>query len=243
MKWIDKFKLARVLKKYRKKVNANEAAYLTSAIKAGQTVFDIGAHMGAYTYFLQQAVGKTGFVHAFEPQAKLYSQLLINKELLQWHNITINHLALSDSKGSATLNVPSYKGKADTEGASLLIHSDRSLYTTENVATESLDNYCKPKSLAPAFLKIDVEGNELKVLQGGIETIKNFSPKILIEIEARHSSEEQANAAFKILTDLGYQGSFTFDGRKTPLSLFRFDVHQADKLNCNNFIFEKNNVI
>lgn len=241
MKWIEKFKLGRLVKKYKEKVNANEVAYLFSAINDGQTVFDIGAHMGAYTYFMQQNVGKNGSVHAFEPQAKLYKQLLLNKQLLQWNNVTINHLALSHSRGSATLNIPSYKGKADTEGASILTHSEKSLYATENVAIETLDNYCNQNNLTPAFLKIDVEGNELKVLQGGIETIKKYTPKILIEIEARHCGEEQANATFKFFTDIGYEGSFTFNGHRTPLTVFRFDVHQVKKLNCNNFIFEKNN--
>lgn len=241
MKWIEKLKLVRLVKKYKKKVNANEAGYLLSAINDGQTVFDIGAHMGAYTYFMQQNVGKNGSVHAFEPQATLYKQLLLNKHLLQWDNVTINNLALSDSKGSATLNIPLYKGKADTEGASILTHSEKSLYTTENVAIETLDNYCNQNNLTPAFLKIDVEGNELKVLQGGIETIKKCTPKILIEIEARHCGEEQANATFKLLTDIGYEGSFTLKGERIPLTLFRFDVHQVKKENCNNFIFEKNN--
>jgi FkbM family methyltransferase len=241
MNWIEKFKLARLRKKYKKKVNVNEIAFLHSAIKSGQTVLDIGAHMGAFTYFMQQIVGKTGSVHAFEPQSALYKQLQINKQLLQWNNVTINHLALSDSKGSATLNIPSCKGEVDTEGASLLTHRQNELYKTENVTIETIDSYCEQNSLTPAFIKIDVEGNELKVLQGGIGTIKKCFPKILVEIEARHCGEEQANATFKLLTDLGYEGSFTFDGRRTSLSLFRFDVHQAKNLNCNNFIFEKNN--
>jgi FkbM family methyltransferase len=239
MKWIEKFKLARLVKRYKKKVNANEVSYLLSAIKDGQTAFDIGAHMGAFTYFMQQAVGKNGCVHAFEPQSILYKQLLSNKHLLQWNNVTVNHLALSDSQGSATLNIPSYKGRADTEGASILLHPEKRLYTTENVATETVDNYCKEHNLIPAFLKIDVEGNELKVLRGGIETIKKYAPKILIEIEARHCGEEQANATFKFLTDIGYEGSFSLKGESTPLTRFRFDVHQVKKQNCNNFIFEK----
>lgn len=241
MKWIEKFKLARLVNKYKKKVNVNEVGYLLSAIKDGETVFDIGAHMGAYAYFMRQNVGKNGSVHAFEPQTMLYKQLLLNKHLLQWNNVTINNLALSDTKGFATLNIPLYKGKADTEGASILIHSEKSLYTTENVTTETLDNYCNQNNLAPGFLKIDVEGNELKVLQGGIETIKKYMPKILVEIEARHCSEEQANATFKFLIDIGYEGTFTLKGERIPLKLFRFDVHQVKKQNCNNFIFEKNN--
>lgn len=239
MTWIEKLKLKLLVKKYNKKVNADEKAYLLSAIKEGQTVFDIGAHIGAFSYFMHQSVGNNGSVYVFEPQSILYKRLLRNKQLLQWNNVTINHLALSDSTGFVTLYIPSYKGKADTESATTLL-SERSVYATETVATETLDNYCKQYSLAPGFLKIDVEGNELKVLQGGIETIKKCSPKIILEVEARHCGKEQGYATFKFLTDMGYEGWFTLKTERIPIKLFNFDTHQVKKGQYfNNFIFER----
>src|SRR4051812_1466160 len=158
MNFIERLKLRQLIKKFERKVNKKERAYLLSAIKEGQTVLDVGAHVGAFSYFMRQGVGDTGKVYAFEPQSAPYQLLLQHKQRLQWDNVTVLNLALSDSKGTVKLHVPSHKGKADTEGATLLAHSDRSLYATETISTETLDNFCKEHSLAPGFLKIDVEG-------------------------------------------------------------------------------------
>lgn len=247
MNLIEQYKLSRLVNKYKRNGNTNEIKYLLSAIKEGQTVLDIGANVGLYVYYMQQRIGKNGSVHAFEPQFALYTHLLKIKQLLQWNNTTIQPVALSDSSGFVTLHIPLFKGRPDTEGASLLIHPEKSLYNTEKVATETIDNYCKQHNLAPGFLKIDVEGNELKVLQGGIETIKKYKPKILVEIEARHCGLEQAQATFTFFNDLEYEGWFFLKGERISLKLFRFDIHQdlkSKKQYCNNFIFkEKGNVL
>jgi FkbM family methyltransferase len=241
MNLIERLKLRQVIKKFEKKVNEKERDYLLSAIKEGQTVLDVGAHVGAFSYFMRQGVGDTGKVYAFEPQSMPYQLLLQHTQRLHWNNVAVLNLALSDSKGTVKLHIPSNKGRADTEGATILAHSDRSLYTTETVSTETLDNFCKEHGLAPSFLKIDVEGNELKVLQGGIETIKSNSPKVFVEIEARHCGKEQGYKTFQFLTGLGYKGWFILKNELVPLQQFDFDVYQVKKKRpyCNNFIFEK----
>jgi hypothetical protein len=90
-------------------------------------------------------------------------------------------------------------------------------------------------------LKIDVEGNELRVFRGGINTLKTYKPKILVEIESRHIGKEKVLATFQYLEELGYSGSFVFKANRLPLAAFEFDKHQnAEKAStyCNNFIFE-----
>src|SRR5437588_559430 len=148
MNLIERLKQRQIIKKFEKKVNKKERAYLLSAIKEGQTVLDVGAHVGAFSYFIRQAVGDTGKVYAFEPQSMPRQLLLQHKQRLHWDNVTVLNLALSDSKGTVKLHIPSHKGKVDTESATLLAHSDKSLYATETVSTETLDNFCKEYSLA-----------------------------------------------------------------------------------------------
>jgi len=240
MNLIERLKLRQLIKKFKRKVNEKERAYLLSAIKEGQTVIDVGAHVGAFSYFMRQAVGDTGKVYAFEPQSMPYQLLLQHKQRLHWDNVTALNFALSDSKGTVKLHIPSHKGKADTESATILDHSDRNLYTTETISTETMDNFCKEYGLAPGFLKIDVEGNELKVLQGGMETIKTYSPKVFVEIEARHCGKEQGYKTLQFLTDLGYKGWFILENELVSLQQFDFDIYQVKGgLYCNNFIFEK----
>jgi len=90
-------------------------------------------------------------------------------------------------------------------------------------------------------LKIDVEGNELNIFRGGVDTLKKYKPKILVEIEARHVGQDKAVETFDFLEALGYKGYIIADLSYLPLTEFNFDKHQntGDKGNyCNNFIFE-----
>jgi FkbM family methyltransferase len=241
MNFFRKLKLARLTRKLKKKVNEDEREYILSTIKKGQTAFDIGAHTGAFTYFMQQAVGENGKVYAFEPQSSPRKLFLQNKELLSWENVVVNNLALSDSKGSTTLHVPSYKGKEDSEGATILVHPDKKLYTTETVTTDTIDSFCKQHNLSPSFIKIDVEGNELKVLQGSVDTINKYNPKFFVEIEARHCGEEQALKTFELLNGLGYKCWIFLKNER--VSLEQFNIYEVMRVPyCNNFIFEKDKI-
>jgi FkbM family methyltransferase len=85
---------------------------------------------------------------------------------------------------------------------------------TEEVNTEvektiTIDDFVKEKDIRPDFIKIDVEGFEYEVLQGMIETLKKFKPKIIMET---HSSELRRKC-HKFLTDIGYEQ--WYEGRKT----------------------------
>ena len=107
--------------------------------------------------------------------------------------------------------------------------------------TDTLDLYCKQHNIKPDFLKIDVEGNELKVFQGGVDTLKKYKPKILVEIEAKHVGQERVLETFEFLKAFGYHGHIIHGLIRQPLADFRFDKYQNinDRKNyCNNFIFE-----
>lgn len=86
-----------------------------------------------------------------------------------------------------------------------------------------------------------MEGNEMKIFQGGTAIILKKKPKILVEIEARHTNKENAEATIHFLTGMGYKASFIRGAEIVPISEFSFDKHQNTndmKHYCNNFIFE-----
>lgn len=228
---------------YKTKKDTGGIAYLNAAIKEGQTVLDIGAHKAGYLYFMIKKVGITGRVFAFEPQSILYNYLNTLKKMLHWNNVTIEHLALSNNTGEATIYIPSNKkSKSSSPGATIVekIHHTE-ISTSESVHTDTIDHYCQQHQIEPNFIKIDVEGNELKTLKGGMDTLKKYKPKILIEIEERHVGKETVLETFRFLEALNYQGQIIHGFKKFPLSDFDFDKHQNihDKKNyCNNFIFE-----
>jgi len=243
MNWLEKIKLKLRASKYKNRDDKGGIAYILDAVKKGNTVLDIGAHKGGYLYFMQKNVGKDGQIHAFEPQSFLYNYLVKMKPIMEWDNVTINNIALSDTESTATLFIPSnVTGDASSPSATIFDqHTLGAVAKTETVSTMTVDHYCDKHQLKPDVFKIDVEGNELKVFKGAIKTIQKHKPKIIVEIEAAHVGKEQVLATFEFLKQLGYNGSIIHGMNQIPLTDFSFDKHQnRDDMNnyCNNFIFE-----
>ena len=243
MKSIEALKLRYRAYKYKNRIDKGGISFIQSNIRNGQIVFDIGAHKAGYLYFILKQVGASGKIFAFEPQSILYQYIKKLKTLLNWENLTIEHLALSDSKGTVMLNIPKRKSGQNTSPSATIVeqkkHSDFAF--TEIVSTETLDSYCLQHNIEPDFLKIDVEGNELRIFQGGVNTLKKYKPKILVEIEARHVGEETVMETFNFMESLGYEGHFIHGLNFIPLKDFSFNKNQntKDMKNyCNNFTFE-----
>lgn len=243
MNWIQKFKLKHRALKYKNRDDKGGIAYIHEAVKKGDTVLDIGAHKGGYLYFMQKIVGQGGQIHAFEPQSALFSYLVKMKPIMQWDNVTINNIALSDSDATATLFIPAnVTDQSSSPGATIFDqHTLAEVAKTETVHTTTLDFYCEKHHIQPHVLKIDVEGNELKVFKGAIQTLKKHKPKIIVEIEASHVGKSQVLATLEFLKELGYEGKLIHGMQQLPLSEFSFEKYQnkEDMKNyCNNFIFE-----
>lgn len=243
MKFIEYIKLRLRAKKYRKKEDQGGVFYINSIIKKGETVFDIGAHKAGYLYLMLKQVGERGRVFAFEPQSILYQYIKKIKGLFKWDNVTIEHLALSDTEDIVTLYIPTNKVSKDSSPEATIVEHkhDSNIGATEKVRTETLDSYCNRHQIQPAFLKIDVEGNELSVFQGGLGTLKKYKPKILVEIEVRHVGQEKVLETFTFMDTLGYKGYLLHGLNRVPLADFSFEKYQNTndmKNYCNNFIFE-----
>ena len=244
MKIIDNLKLVYRALQYKHKYDKGGIAYILNTVKKGQTVLDIGAHKAGYLYFIKQKVTASGKVYAFEPQSILYRYIIHIKKEFSWTNVEVEHLALSDAPGKVTLYIPSHKKEANTSSPGATIFEGAisgAIQDTEEVTTETLDAYCDRKNIRPDFLKIDVEGNELRIFKGGVNTLKKYKPKIIVEIEARHVGEKQVLETFSFLENLGYTGKFICGTKNYPLKEFSFPLYQNrdDMKNyCNNFIFE-----
>jgi hypothetical protein len=93
-----------------------------------------------------------------------------------------------------------------------------------NVTT--LDSFFASQDRGPDFLKIDVEGHELAVLEGAQQTLQSHRPAILIECESRHRSDGNVDPVFNLLRSHGYEGSFFLNGQRRPLAQFDPNEHQ-----------------
>jgi FkbM family methyltransferase len=240
---IEKIKLYYRVERYRSRHDKGGIQFLVSSIGEGQTAMDIGAHKAGYTYWMIKQIKNTGMVYAFEPQMNLYNYISRIKNICRWDNVKIENLALSDEIKTTTLFIPHSKpGQKSSPGATIVENNDN-LFTgsTEKVKTETLDSYCNRYKIKPDFLKIDAEGNELRILRGGINTLTACKPKILVEIEARCAGRERVFETFEFLESMGYSGHFIQGSIRIPLALFSLDKNQnrKDMKNyCNNFTFD-----
>lgn len=131
--------------------------------------------VGAYTGWIACLVAKAGYpVVAFEPHQAIANRLEENAKLngLQFQ---VHRLAVSDTPGKATLLVKS-GGYLSSSGS--IDHSPKGSVQGSPVRTEPLDRMDLPTA---SVLKIDVEGNEMKVLAGGVDFIHLHRPHIVAE--------------------------------------------------------------
>jgi FkbM family methyltransferase len=231
--------------RYRYKHDPGGISFIQTSVVPGNTVLDIGSHKAGYLYFMARHAGPGGKVIAFEPQEELYRYLIRIKNLCKWDYVHVENIAISDDNGMATLFVPENKRKKDTScpGATIARSFNASDYVSAaTVVTETLDSYCSRMKISPDFIKIDVEGNELNVLRGALATLKRCSPKIHIEIEARHAGKDKVMETFLFFKENGYTGHIIHGNKYVPLSSFSLEKHQnlSNKAGyCNNFTFEK----
>ncbi len=155
---------------------------------------DIGAHTGSYTVSLAPYAKK---VLAFEPQKMTYYALCGSVALSGLDNVECIQTGLGspDQVGNCTLNIVSNDGG----GSTLALHPVNQVLRQETVEVNTLDSLNLNERIG--FIKMDVEENELRVLQGGMETLVRCGyPKILFE------SNSQTNVAlFDYLREvLGY---------------------------------------
>ncbi|KPA15315.1 FkbM family methyltransferase [Candidatus Magnetomorum sp. HK-1] len=164
------------------------------------TVLDIGANIGAYSYYLSMFVEKyQGQCLGFEPRMETFQRL---KKNVHYHNFVAERLAFSNSNGSLDLYLPTSHGCS-----SFVKRPEFDGLKTESVPVSKLDDYINKKNLnAIGFIKIDVEGHEIEVIEGAIQTISKFKPIILCESENRYISYsgKSTQMLIKLMKNLKY---------------------------------------
>ncbi len=229
---------------YRLQENPNEISFIIENAGPGDTLIDVGANKGGFLYWMINKAGSKGKVIGFEPQKFLHFFLKSFFSTKKYLQVTIESYALSDKEETATMIIPE-NGKPSSPGASIhfTLH-DSPFARLEKVQTTTLDNYCRLNNVIPALIKIDVEGHELKVIKGGLKTLRTYKPKIILECEALQVGRSNVRETFNELLSLGYNGFFFFKGDKLDILNFEPERHQPEKFvgkksieYCSNFFF------
>lgn len=177
----------------------SEMLGLASVVRPGSVCLDVGAAAGLYTVVLSHLAGPSGEVHSVEPLE--FAHPVWRRVLGYRTRANVRHytLALGAEPGSGVMSVPfgrrvAVTGRSFLTGKSSGLGPNTEFVRHEEVpvAVETLDALVDRTGLTRLdFIKIDVEGGELHVLQGGQHTIEQFRPALLVEIEARHTARYQ----------------------------------------------------
>lgn len=223
--------------RYRLREDRSEIRFLLGCLRRGDMAVDIGAHKGAYMYWMAGCVRPGGRVYAFEPQPRLAAALRdVAAGLAADGSIVVENLAVSSRSGVAQLHVP---GGEASPGATIE-ERDESWGATAKVRTVTLDEYFADlgRSERIAFMKCDVEGHELEVFRGGCRILTEHRPVLLFECEERHRADRSVESVFEYLRGLNYEGFFFGrGGRLCPLSGGDGPENHAVNARGNNFAF------
>jgi FkbM family methyltransferase len=160
-------------------------------VGSGDVVFDVGANVGFFTLLASRLVGASGRVVAFEPFPAAKRRLDRHLELNAARNVTVFQAAVSDTVGRARFHAHAdiTMGRIEDEGEL-------------DVEVVRLDDLVQTGRVpAPDLIKIDVEGEEAKVLRGAGELLRTQRPTVLL---ATHGSAAHAESR-SLLVDAGYE--------------------------------------
>ena len=156
------------------------SAVFKEIIQPGMVIVDIGANIGYFSFLSAILSGPTGSVHAFEPCPEYRKRMLNSLECNCFDQIRVMPYALSDKKQQRNL----YKGLASAR-MEKWTHADpvfNKIHDVIVVDCMTLDDYSSQNLSRLDVLKIDVDGHEVNVVNGGRNTIEKYKPVIVIEL-------------------------------------------------------------
>jgi FkbM family methyltransferase len=169
-----------------------ECEVFRQIVRAGSTVLEVGANIGAHTIPLAKWAGTTGRVIAFEPQRIVYQTLCANVALNNLLNVHCLQQAVGSESGSIVVPYLDYQAENNFGGLSLgsFTHGEQvPLVTIDSLQLQSCD-----------FIKLDVEGMERAVILGAQVTIEKFKPMLYVE----NDREERSADLVRTLDGFGY---------------------------------------
>jgi len=155
-------------------IAGNYESFKTNAfikhLNQGDSVIDVGAHVGYYTAIAASIIGENGMVYAFEPRPLNITFIKRHIKLNKFHNVKLFEACAGDKTGECLFESRTGTGTGHISDAGNL-----------KVDMYSLDElYESGDILLPDFIKIDVEGGEDLVLEGCRKIIDKRLPVIMV---------------------------------------------------------------
>lgn len=189
------------------------SSLLTSVLREGDTFVDVGTHVGFFSTLAASLVGSAGRVVSFEPEERNFRQLSEHVSINGFTNVDAICAAVGSEQRAAELWV-----NVDNDGGHALWDVGRHGFNAKSrrspksrmVQVTTLDSeFAGEQRDIPKLIKIDVEGSELRVLQGAEGLLRRQVPYVVCEInrfalEQMGATEDELRA---YMASLGYETS------------------------------------
>jgi FkbM family methyltransferase len=198
-----------------------EFRILADIVGPGDWCVDVGANIGHYTLRLSKLVGGDGRVFAFEPIPEAFFLLANNALSVPENNITLFNCAASCGNSLAVMSIPRFESGMRNYYESSIVPPDSagggSGVETKTICCTSMDNMI-PAERKISLIKIDAEGHESNVVDGGLATIRRHNPIIIAEGTDGRVQE--------MLSEIGY-GSVRFNNSPNTVYCHAVDSRSA----------------
>lgn len=178
-------------------------------VENGQNVFDIGGNFGWYSLLIAKM--KKVDVYTFEPVPRTYDYLVRNVALNKLENIRLFDFGFSNQEQDLDFYYyPQCSGNASIERL-----SDEATVETVTCRVKKLDDFVQEEGVSIDFIKCDVEGAELLVFQGGLDSIRTQKPIVFAELLRKWAAKfgYHPNQVVELFRECGYR-CFIASGEK-----------------------------
>ena len=165
-----------------------------SLLYPGATAIDVGANIGFVSAIMSSLVGEAGRVVALEPSSRTYDKLLNTLSVNDLKNVIPLKMGCGRVRTSLSLHdVTGSSGNASILGEGPIL---------DTISVVPLDDISEVWETHVALIKIDTEGFEPEVLEGGRRLISEFRPIIYLEMGGDYP--ESTRRSLEVLKELGY---------------------------------------
>lgn len=217
--------------------------YVKSKLKNHNIIlFDVGANVGDYTDLLIELFQNIDFhIYSFEPALEAYK--ILSDKFKQDSRVKTYNIGFGSTEQKLNLYQPwdCATGASLSKEAVSLTAGQQFTLSSQEVSIRNFSNFCQEENITYIdFLKIDVEGYELEILQGALPFLeKNIVNFIQLELGPTAIPNHVffkdywniLNKDFYVYIILG-NGLHKIDAYSVDLEIFR----------CTNFLFERKNL-
>jgi FkbM family methyltransferase len=184
------------------KYEAQDADLMYGLIKDGDTIFDIGANIGWYSINFSKKF-PTAKIYSFEPIPDTYAQLVQNVAINNASTIQYFNFGFSDETKVLSFYVSEL---TSVSSSAQNLTDDKNIKLIE-CKVIPIDNFIKEKPVTIDFIKCDVEGAELFVYKGAVETLKTHQPIVFTEMLRKWSAKYNyhPNDIIALFKELNYK--------------------------------------